>query len=380
MTVRRMARRTNALAAIAPLVILAGCGDNASAPPSADSGPSSRDAGSNACQGQCEGSDGEAPLASDARSLDANGDTGSDAGTANDGGADSGPEGPPQSVGGQLFGLTPGEAITLQNNLGDTLTLSSSGPFSFATPVPGNRSYDVTILTPPSNPIAQTCTVWDGTGTAGTAPVNDIRVNCDLLAYFPFAGNAKDASGYGHDGVVTGATLTADRNGNADSAYTFSNSAFVQAAMPVGFLPISDEPRTLAAWLRPSQSNSALDVIFWGEGNCTGLQFGLGDEGDKAAFWGGCDDYSSALQVPVSAWTFVAIVYSPATPTTILVYANDAPATGTITPLMTSGSATFIIGGSTGSSFFSGDIDSVRVYGHALTPAEVSSLRTALDP
>jgi hypothetical protein len=306
-------------------------------------------------------------------------DPGPDAGGAVDAATDTAPSGPPETVGGQLYGLTPGESITLQNNSGDNLTLSANGTFTFSKPVAG--AYSVTILTSPSSPIAQTCIVWDGSGTIGTAPLTNVRVNCDLLAYYPFSGNAKDESGYGHDGVVSGATLTTDRSSHASSAYGFSNKATIQATMPVGFLPIDGEPRTLAAWLRPSQSNNLLDVIFWGQGNCTALQFGLGDEGDKAAFWGGCDDSTSTLPLPVGQWTFVAIVYSPTTPTSITFYVNSTSATATVTPLMTGGSANLVMGGAAGSStFFTGDIDSVRVYGHALQPAEVAALLAAPDP
>lgn len=42
-----------------------------------------------------------------------------------------------------------------------------------------------------------------------------------LVAYYPFDGNANDESGNGHDGTVHGATLTTDRNGNSESAYSF---------------------------------------------------------------------------------------------------------------------------------------------------------------
>jgi Concanavalin A-like lectin/glucanases superfamily len=345
------------------------------------------DAGADACQGECARDDGGASLTNDGALPDASADARPEDGGAVDAGSDTGrdtgPGGPSQPVGGQLSGLTPGESITLQDNSGDSLTLSSNGTFTFAAPVEGGRMYDVTILSAPASPIAQTCTVSNGTGTIGTAPVTDVTVNCDLLVYFPFSGNANDESGYGHDGVVSGATLTADRSGNANGAYGFSSDATVQATEPVGFLPVNGEPRTLAAWLKPTQSNSALDVVFWGAGDCTGLQFGLGDNGDNAAFWGGCDDYSSALPLPVGEWTFVAVVYSPTTPTSIVVYVNDLTATGTITALTTSGSGSFVMGGSVvaGSPmFFTGDIDSVRVYGHALQPAEVASLFAASDP
>ena len=41
------------------------------------------------------------------------------------------------------------------------------------------------------------------------------------IAYYPFNGNADDQSGNGYDGIIHGVELTADRNGNAQSAYYF---------------------------------------------------------------------------------------------------------------------------------------------------------------
>lgn len=43
-----------------------------------------------------------------------------------------------------------------------------------------------------------------------------------LVGYWPFSGNANDASGNGNNGVVSGATLTTDRFGNPNSAYSFN--------------------------------------------------------------------------------------------------------------------------------------------------------------
>ena len=42
-----------------------------------------------------------------------------------------------------------------------------------------------------------------------------------LVAHYPFNGNANDASTNSNDGTVNGATLTTDRFGNANSAYSF---------------------------------------------------------------------------------------------------------------------------------------------------------------
>jgi len=46
-------------------------------------------------------------------------------------------------------------------------------------------------------------------------------INDGLVAYYPFNGNANDESGNGNNGTVNGATLTSDRFGNANSAYSF---------------------------------------------------------------------------------------------------------------------------------------------------------------
>ena len=46
-----------------------------------------------------------------------------------------------------------------------------------------------------------------------------------LMAFFSFNGNAKDSGTYKTHGTVHGATLTADRFGNPNSAYAFSSTA-----------------------------------------------------------------------------------------------------------------------------------------------------------
>ena len=42
-----------------------------------------------------------------------------------------------------------------------------------------------------------------------------------LVAYYPFAGNPNDSAGNGNNGVVIGATLSTDRFGNTNNAYSF---------------------------------------------------------------------------------------------------------------------------------------------------------------
>ncbi len=54
-----------------------------------------------------------------------------------------------------------GSGLVLQDNLGDNLSITGNGAFTFATPVADGSAYAVTVLTSPSSP-SQTCTVTGG--------------------------------------------------------------------------------------------------------------------------------------------------------------------------------------------------------------------------
>ena len=49
-----------------------------------------------------------------------------------------------------------------------------------------------------------------------------------LVGYWPFNGNANDQNGNGINGTVNGAALTSDRDGNANSAYSFDGDDWIQ--------------------------------------------------------------------------------------------------------------------------------------------------------
>jgi hypothetical protein len=285
-------------------------------------------------------------------------------------------------VGGTLAGLTPGESIILVDGNNQTLTLTTNGAFTFTSdPVATSLPWSVAIQTAPTTPIAQGCTITGNSGTMGTAAVTTVTVDCDLLAYLPFNGNANDASGYGNNGVVTNATLTTDVSGNsATGAYAFAGNGNISVTPPSGFFPYGDASRTLTAWLKPTQDTDEWGVVYYGVGNCNAYQFGIGVQGNtNATFWGGCDDDETTLQVPVNSWTFVAIVYSSASPTSFTMYANGTALTGTLGLLLaTPETSNLVIGADlVNNVHFTGDIDSVRLYGHALTATEVAAVYAA---
>jgi len=69
-----------------------------------------------------------------------------------------------------------------------------------------------------------------------------------LVAWYSFNGNANDLSGNGNNGTVYGATLTADRYGNANSAYSFDGTSNYVSVTSNLNLPDSF---TVSVWVEP---------------------------------------------------------------------------------------------------------------------------------
>lgn len=88
------------------------------------------------------------------------------------------------NVGGTLSGLTiaAGSQVVLQNNLGDDLTRTTNGAFTFATKVGQGAAYSVTVKTQPTTP-PQTCNVTMGSGNVGAGDVSSVSVSCALSTF-----------------------------------------------------------------------------------------------------------------------------------------------------------------------------------------------------
>ena len=98
------------------------------------------------------------------------------------GGDGTGPRSPPPStysVGGTLSGLTSG-TVVLQDNGGDNLSVSATGPFTFATKLASGAAYSVTVQ---SSPSGQACTVASGSGTVASANITSVAVTCAPVTY-----------------------------------------------------------------------------------------------------------------------------------------------------------------------------------------------------
>ncbi|MBH1964726.1 MAG: hypothetical protein I8H77_10350 [Comamonadaceae bacterium] len=77
------------------------------------------------------------------------------------------------TVGGSVSGLT--GSMVLQNNMGDDLSVTSNGGFTFLSALAAGSAYAVTVK---SQPAGQSCTVSNGSGTVASANVGAVEVTC----------------------------------------------------------------------------------------------------------------------------------------------------------------------------------------------------------
>jgi len=102
------------------------------------------------------------------------------------------PPAPSFSIGGTVTGLA-GTGLVLRDQSGEDLAISANGAFTFQARVGTGLTYEVSIRTQPMSDPAQHCTVSNGQGTVGSAPVTNISVQCgtrvNKFIYVPNAGS-----------------------------------------------------------------------------------------------------------------------------------------------------------------------------------------------
>jgi len=85
-----------------------------------------------------------------------------------------------------------------------------------------------------------------------------------LVGYWPFNGNANDASGYGNNGTVNGATLTADRFGNLNTAYLFKNKTDFIDLTGKSIAGTGNAQRSIFVWVKTNDSTQYMRIISTG--------------------------------------------------------------------------------------------------------------------
>ncbi len=96
-------------------------------------------------------------------------------------------------------------------------------------------------------------TMMIATTTQAQIPTNG------LIAWYPFTGNAVDSSGNGNNGIVNGATLTTDRFGNPNSAYSFNGSGqYISVPNSSSLTPTQI---TINSWVKALPQNSDMAIL-----------------------------------------------------------------------------------------------------------------------
>ena len=96
----------------------------------------------------------------------------------------------------------------------------------------------------------------DGTLSHKENPVdvsNDLKLihaRNNLIAHYPFDGNATDAAGRDNDGIVVGAIPAGDRFNDANSSYDFDTNDLVLVHNTANF-PHGNSTRTISVWIKP---------------------------------------------------------------------------------------------------------------------------------
>ncbi len=217
-----------------------------------------------------------------------------------------------------------------------------------------------------------------------TWTINDAGQNCvDLVAFYPFNGDATDQSGNGNNGVVNGATLVPDRFGNANGAYSFDGVddyiAVSQALLSETNVNSGDG--SISVWYHVEDGDEGY-IITINDTQSTSFT-GLFATGEIATAQNRAFNFGSSFPINSASyqdgWHYAVITYSGGTTSLYL----DGIFSGSETGYTVSSFDETIIGAdqNTGGndnsttvqeSFFSSVIDEIKVYNRALSAQEIS--------
>ena len=206
-----------------------------------------------------------------------------------------------------------------------------------------------------------------------------------LIAYFPFNGNANDLSGNGSNGTVTGATLTSDRFGNSNTAYSFDGTnSYIDAVLPN--IPKNNSSRTISGWFKTNDAFSdpnKYQVSIFNYGTLAKLQrlsLSVYSKGYLEAITGSDfsndDFYVNNFNYSNNDWYFFTVTYDG---TQLSIYVNGKFVDQKAVNLNTVGTLFRIgqrISGDNTKEGFKGTIDDIAIWDRVLTPEEISALYT----
>ena len=207
-----------------------------------------------------------------------------------------------------------------------------------------------------------------------------------LVAYYPFNGNANDASGNGHNGTVYGATLTTDRFGNTNQAYLFGGTAYITVPLNSALFGTNF---TASVWFNAYDINNSWPTLLEEVGNTAFILQIVGQTSNAGSdSIGNLVAYATHAQ-PNKDWElwplfqpllnkYYQVVVVRAGTNVMMYWNGTLGATNQVVNPTVEPGNTFYIGceGDYPGSYsgFHGVIDDIRIYNRALSSNEVAQL------
>lgn len=195
-----------------------------------------------------------------------------------------------------------------------------------------------------------------------------------LVAYYPFDGDATDASGNGNHGTMHGTRPTADRKGRLGSAILFGSGNYIS----VPSSPTLNSPTneiTIAAWVRVGYWYGSSLAPLLCKGNVQ-YRFQLSRSTERCFLFDG-SSYADCPCTPIRGeWHHIGASYDGATFRTYV----DGVLTGerSILKSITASNFELFIGWDPPQNkWFLGAMDELRIYDRALSDEEMSALYAA---
>ncbi|MGH7239719.1 MAG: LamG domain-containing protein, partial [Candidatus Saccharimonadales bacterium] len=200
-----------------------------------------------------------------------------------------------------------------------------------------------------------------------------------LVGYWQLNGNAKDSTPYANNGTVNGATLTTDRKGQADSAYSF-NGVNNSISIPSTNTLSPTNAITVSAWVNLNNvttTNADTGVVLKGYYVYGFTRDTRSAENKVIHTYLNGGGNSLGVAVPAyNQWMLVTYTYDDSLPSNQwIIYINGVHAAqrNYTSPITNSGN-TSIGDNAGGSQYFSGSIADVRIYNRAISAAEIKNL------
>jgi hypothetical protein len=207
-----------------------------------------------------------------------------------------------------------------------------------------------------------------------------------LVGWWPFNGNANDESGNGNDGVVNGATLTEDRNGAIDAAFSFDGiNSLISIAHNTSITVSNNSSLTVQAWALKSGVNSTTHILGKRINGCGSIdyQFGYCEANCNNAFsegvgFGCASAYAySQVLLENNMWNHFVGTFNGEE---WKIYLNGNMVGSILSNSTNPNIGDLLIGGSGSCQKWEGSIDDIAIYNRALTEQEIQNLYTGQCP